>query len=144
MAITILAADVKRKAMIADSDTTYDSSISSLISEMQGPLEFSIADCYLSDITNTSLQATLRLGILEIITGEFIEQIRRQRGVVEMFSAAGVSVGEWTQRGVDLIQQGATRLAPFLKGMLPNMSDSVSQNSTLNNEPIFSISEEIP
>lgn len=143
MAITILVTDVKRKAMIADSNTAYDSSISALISEMQGPLEFSIADCYVRDTANSNLQATLELGMLEIIAGEFIEQLRRQIGAVETFSAAGVSVGEWTQRGVDLIQQGATRLSPYLKGMLPCMSDSTSRSSTLNQEPVFSVTEEV-
>ena len=85
MAITISSSDIKRKAMIADSNTAYDTKITSLITEMQGPLEYSVDDCYFNDTSNTKLQATLKLGILEIITGEFMEQLRR---------------GDWKHRAV--------------------------------------------
>jgi hypothetical protein len=142
MAITITTAEVKRKAMIASSDTSYDSAISSLITEMQAPLEYSIADVYLNDST-ANLQATLKLGILEIITGEFLEQLRREFGSSEEFSVAGVSVGASAQRGIDLIQQGATRLGPYLKGALPMMADSVPASTTSDQDTEFTIDEEV-
>lgn len=142
MAITITTAEVKRKAMIASADTTYDSAISSLITEMQAPLEYSIADVYLNDST-ANLQAALKLGILEIITGEFLEQLRRELGSSEEFSVAGVSIGASAQRGVDLIQQGAARLAPYLKGALPMMSDAVPASTTSDRDTAFSRDEEV-
>jgi len=130
MAILITLADVKRKAGIDSTNTDYDSAISSLISEMQGPLEYSIADCYLNDTTNTNLQATLRLGILEMIAGEFAEQLRREPGGSEQFGIAGLTMGPAGVTGVELIQQGATRLAPYLKAALPMMADTASVSST--------------
>lgn len=140
MAITITAADVKRKAMI--DVTTYDTSITSLITEMQAALEYSIADVYLNNTTNTNLQATLKLGMLEIITGEFLEQLRRESGASEEFSAAGISIGASNIRGADLVQQGATRLAPYLKSVLPMISESAVSSTTVD-DPAFSQDEEV-
>ena len=142
MAISIAASEVKSKAMIASADTTHDVAIALLISEMQPPLEYSVADCYLAD-SDAGLQATLKLGMLEIITGEFLEQMRREVGATEEFSVNGLSVGGSAQRGVELIQQGATRLSPYLKGSLPNMADSASASSTLADEPVFDRREEV-
>jgi hypothetical protein len=141
MAITITTADVKRKAMI--DVATYDTSISSLITEMQAALEYSIADIYLNDTSNTNLQATLKLGMLEIITGEFIEQLRRESGATEQFAAGGVTIGASSIRGADLIQQGATRLTPYLKSVLPMMSENCPDSITIDDESIFSIDEEV-
>ena len=143
MPISISSADIKRKAMIDASNTNYDSLISSLISEMLPPLQYSIADCYLTDTSNSGLQATLSLGMLEIITGEFIEQLRREFGATEEFSIPGVSIGASTLRGADLIQQGATRLAPYLKSTLPMMSEGTVLNSTSDKDTEFSLNEEV-
>jgi hypothetical protein len=142
MAITITTAEVKRKAMIPSSETEYDSAISALITEMQAPLEYSVADVYLNDTTE-KLQATLKLGMLEIITGEFLEQLRRELGSVEQFTVAGLAMGESPQRGVDLIQQGATRLAPYLKSALPMMSENLPASTTVDDETVFSVEEEV-
>lgn len=141
MAITISAADVKRKAMIATSD--YDSAISALIAEMQPALEHSISPEHLANTADTNLQAVLKLGMLEIITGEFLEQLAREPGATEAFSVAGLSIGETARRGVDLIQQGATRLAPFLRGMLPMMCECGTSSSTKDANTVFSVDEEV-
>ncbi len=141
MSITITTADVKRKAGIDAADTTYDTAIAALITEMQGPLEHSIADLYLNDTANAELQATLKLGILEMIAGELVEQIRREAGSSEDFSIAGLSVGQSQARGVDMVQQGATRLAPYLKATLPMMSDTGCSSSTEDAEMAFSHEE---
>lgn len=143
MAITITVADIKRKAMIGASVITYDSAINSLISEMQSPIEYSIADCYLNDTINTKLQATLQLGILEIITGEFLEQLRREVGASEAVTIAGITLGASEMRGADLVQQGATRLAPFLKSALPMMSDTIALSTTVSSEATFSADQEV-
>lgn len=137
MAITITAADVKRKAGIESANTSYDTAIGSLITEMQGPLEYSITDSYLNDTSDTKLQATLKLGMLEMIAGEFVEQLRREIGATEQFGIAGVTVGASTATGVNLIQQGATRLAPYLKSALPMMSETQSLNSTSDADLVF-------
>ncbi len=141
MAITITAAEVKRKAMITTSD--YDSAISALIAELQPTLEFSISPEHLANTADENLQAVLKLGMLEIITGEFLEQLAREAGAAEQFSVAGLSIGERSRQGVDLIQQGATRLAPFLKSMLPMMSESGTSSNTKDAQTVFSIGEEV-
>lgn len=140
MAITITAADVKRKAMI--DSTTYDTSITSLITEMQAALQYSIADVHLNN-TDANLQATLKLGMLEIITGEFIEQLRREAGAAEDFSAGGVTMGSSSLRGVDLIEQGASRLSPYLKSTLPMMYESTAHSTTIDSDTCFSKDEEV-
>lgn len=141
MAISITVDEVKRKAMIDASDETYDDAIEDLIDEMQPALEYSIADEYLNDTSDANLQAALKLGMLEIVTGEFVEQLRRRLGAAEEFSIAGVSIGAGQQRGVDLIQQGAGRLAPFLKSALPSAVDAASSSTTEDAEKVFSKQE---
>lgn len=143
MSITITSAEVKRKAGVDSATTTYDSAIASLISEMQGPLEYSITDAYINDASNTKLQATLKLGILEMIAGEFVEQLRREIGATEQFAVAGLTIGASTVTGMELIQQGATRLAPFLKSALPMMSETASASSTIDDDTSFSAEEGI-
>lgn len=140
MSITITTADVKRKAMVTT--TEYDSSIASLISEMQPALEYSITDSYLTS-SDTNLQATLKLGMLEIITGELLEQLRREIGASEQLAVAGVTIGPAAQTGIELIQQGATRLAPYLKSALPMMSENLPASTTQDANPVFSTEEEV-
>ena len=141
MAITITRADVKRKCMIPTSDTTYDASIDSLISEMQPAAEYIIADAYLADTGNIGLQAGLKLGVLEVISGEFLQQLARELGNLEQFSVGGVTVGEMKERGPVLVAQGAARLAPFLKSMQPMMSESEVSSTTTDVEPTFCLEE---
>ena len=143
MAISITAADVKRKAGIESANTGYDTAIGSLITEMQGPLEYSIADSYLNATSDTKLQATLKLGMLEMIAGEFVEQLHREIGATEQFGIAGVTLGASSASGVNLIQQGATRLAPYLKSALPMMSETQSSNSTSDRNLVFADDEEV-
>lgn len=139
MSITITRADVKRKAMIPTSETSYDTMIDGLISEMQPATEFTLVDAYLSDTGNIGLQAALRLGLLETIAGEFLQQLAREFGNMEQFSIGGVTVGEMKERGPALVQQGTARLAPFLKGVQPMMSDSPVQSTTKGTEPFFDL-----
>lgn len=143
MAISITAAEVKRKAGIDSVTTTYDTAIGSLITEMQGPLEYSIADGYLSNASDVKLQATLKLGMLEMIAGEFVEQLRRETGATEQFGIAGVTIGPSSATGVEMIQQGATRLAPYLKSALPMMSETQSSSSTADTELTFAAEREV-
>jgi len=141
VAITISVSDVKRKAMIPSTSTTYDSAIDSLIDEMQPALEYSIHETYLDDTVNSGLQATLTLGMLEIIAGEFIEQMKRESGAAEEFSAGGVTIGPSKLSGAELIQQGAARLSPYLKASLPYWIDSAALNSSSDSEPVFAREE---
>lgn len=143
MAISITAAEVKRKAGIDTSDTTYDSAIAALISEMQGPVEYSIADVYLNDTANTKLQATLKLGMLEIISGEFIEQIRREIGATEQFGIAGVTIGPSGVSGKEMGRQGAARLATFLKSALPMDFETHCSSTTTTADTVFALDREV-
>ena len=138
MAITITKVDVKRKCMIPASDTSYDSSIDSLIAEMQSAIEYGIGSAYLADTGNTGLQAALKLGILESISGEFLEQMCRETGASEQFSIAGLTVGERKERGMALMQQGAERLAPYLKSASMMMSETQIKSTTEDADRILS------
>jgi len=143
MAITITRAEVKRKCMIASGETTYDSDIDNLISEMQPAIEYTIADCYLSETGDARLQAALKLGMLEIISGEFLEQLCRELGATEEFEVGSITIGERKERGQALILQGAARLAPFLKSMQPSQSETAAQSTTLEAERAFGLSEPV-
>lgn len=141
MAITIARTDVKRKCMISASDTTYDSQIDSLISEMKPGIEYTIAADYLGNTSDAALQATLTLGTLEIISGEFLEQLLREPGASEQFSIAGVSIGERKEKGELLKAQGQARLSPFLKANQPMMSECRILSSTRDIRPRFSLDD---
>jgi len=115
MAISISRAEVKRKCMIPTSDTSRDSDIDALIGEMQPSVEYTISDGCLNDTGNTRLQATLKLGILEIISGECLRQMDRESGASETLSAGGITLGARRDYGASLAAQGAERLRPYLK-----------------------------
>jgi hypothetical protein len=132
MAISITKAEIKRKCRISSSDTTYDSDIDALISEMQPSIEYTIASMYLNDTLNTNLQATLKLGILEVMSGEFLQQISREYGSSETLSIGGVSIGTAPKHGEALIEQGLARLRPFRKA-IDGLSDEVQIASTTSN-----------
>lgn len=117
MAIVITKAEIKRKCMIPASETAYDSDIDALIAEMQPGIEYTIADSYLNDTGNSRLQALLKLGILEILSGEFIQQIFRKAGASESFKIGSLTIGARPQHGLKLIEQGQTRLCPFRKAV---------------------------
>jgi len=129
MAITITRAEVKRKCMIPASETTYDSDIDSLITETQPSVEYTIADVYLNDTGNTKLQAVLKLGILEIISGEFVQQLYREAGAAEEFKAGSITIGVRSDYGAKLIVQGTARLRPFRKA-IDGLSDEAQITST--------------
>jgi len=138
MAISITTADVKRKAMIASGDTSYDTDIAALIAEMQPVIERDIYPTCLSDTADTGLQALLKLGILEIIAGEFLEQLMRESGAGESFAAAGVTIGPALRTGPDLVLQGKTRLIPYLA-----VSFISALSNTVDVEPVFHSEEEV-
>ena len=125
MAISISRTEVKRKCMISAADTSHDSSIDALIAEMQPGIEYGIDDVYLGDLENARLQAALKLGVLEIISGEFLQQVMREPGASGSISIGGISIGEPAQNGPKLIAQGVERLKPFLKQAIT--SDEASQ-----------------
>ena len=137
MAITITRAEVKRKCMIPSSETGYDSDIDALIAEMQPSVEYTIADSYLSQTSDTKLQAVLKLGILEILSGEFLQQLLRETGASEEFSVGGLSLGARKDLGANLITQGTARLSPFRKAIEGLSDDSEIASNTSETERTF-------
>ncbi len=66
---------------------------------MQAALEYSIADSYLNDTSDANLQATLKLGMLEMIAGEFAGAAQAGRPErPEQFSVAGLAMGPSAKR----------------------------------------------
>jgi hypothetical protein len=143
MAITIARDDVKRKCMIPTENTSYDSHIDSLISEMQPGIEYTIADVFLNNVSDSALQSTLSLGVLEIISGEFLEQLSREPGASEAFEIAGVTLGERKEKGQLLKAQGQARLAPFLRAAPAMMDDSRVLSTSLDSERHFTFEEQM-
>lgn len=140
MSITIAKADIKRKCRISPTDSTYDSDIDSLISEMQPGIEYTIAGTYLDDVGNTRLQGILRLGMLEVMSGEFLRQLAREGGSGESFSVGGITIGATPDRGGELIEQGNARLQPFRKGIDGMTGEAAVQSTSSYKEAQFSLS----
>ena len=141
MSITIATDDVKRKCMIPSSETGYDDAIDDLIDEMQPAVEHTIADEYLNNTGDSDLQAALKLGILELISAEFLEQMSREAGATEQFVVGGLTIGERKERGADLLTRGKARLEPYLKAALPMMSESEAKSNTTDAEAAFADEE---
>ncbi len=138
MAITITRAEVKRKCMISSSDTTWDTDADALMAELQPSIEYTIADQYLNDTANTKLQAVLKLGILEMVSGELLQQIYRTAGASESVSVGGVSLGVRQEHGAKLIDQGVARLRPFQKLTDGLTDEAVIATNADNREREFS------
>lgn len=137
MAITITKAEIKRKSMIPAADTSHDSDIDALIAEMQPSIEYTLAAAYLNDTGNTKLQAVLKLGMLEIMSGEILQQLHREEGASEVFSVGSVSIGSRPEQGPKLIQQGQMRLSPYLKVDETPADDSGIASTTRDTERTF-------
>lgn len=117
MSLSVTSSRVKEKCGITVSD--FDATISNLISEITPVVEFAIRAEHLADSGNAGLQATLKLGLTEVICGELLEQIAREPGALESvrigdleFSPPPPSV--WSTLA-GLKRQGWARLRPFLK-----------------------------
>ncbi len=115
--MTITVDDVKRKCMIAGDDDSHDDSIEARIAEMQPALEFTLDPLYLNETGDAKLQALLQLGALELIAAEFLAQRWREAGFAEEFQAGGVRVGQFWERGKQLLELGTARLAPFRRSL---------------------------
>jgi hypothetical protein len=142
MSILVVRDDIKRKCRIALTDTTYDSDIDNLISEVQPGIEYTIADTYLSNISDINLQKILKLGIIEIISGEFLRQLLRESGSSESFSVGGITIGAASDHGGKLIEQGNARLQPFRKAIDGMTGEASVLSSTLNKDMEFAINKD--
>ncbi|GIK33250.1 MAG: hypothetical protein HND43_07675 [Armatimonadetes bacterium] len=117
MSLSVTSSRVKEKCGITVSD--YDATISNLIGEITPVVEFAIRGEHLADAGNTGLQATLKLGLTEVICGELLEQIAREPGASESVSIGDLALSPpppqvWSTLA-GLKRQGWARLRPFLK-----------------------------
>ncbi|MBP5092497.1 MAG: hypothetical protein J6332_00425 [Abditibacteriota bacterium] len=111
MAVTVSAADVKRKAMITGGE--QDSRVNALIAESLPAICALIDEMWLES-ENPNIIAALNLGALEIITGELLEELSREAGASEDFSLPGFTLGAAKVTGDKLITRGRERLKPYL------------------------------
>lgn len=115
MAISITRLEVKRKCMISSSDTSFDSYIESLITEMTPAIEQQIDPLHLANTADTRLQAALKLGALELVAGELLAQRAREPGFSEELQVGNLRIGQAWERGKALTEAGTLRLAPYLR-----------------------------
>lgn len=121
MGLSVTKEQVKQKCRIGVTD--FDDEIDDLIAEQLPVLEFAILEAHLDDVSNAGLQATLNLGALEVISGEFLAQAHREPGASESFWFADVTVSsrppEQFRVNISdpfgLKAQGWLRLSPYLK-----------------------------
>jgi hypothetical protein len=98
--------------------TAFDSRINNLIAEWVPVIQHAIKPEFLADTGNAGLQATLNLGATELVAGEFLDQLSRESGASEAFFFGWFEITPVWRRAGDpsgLKQQGALRLAPYLK-----------------------------
>jgi hypothetical protein len=99
--------------------SAYDNSIDGLISETVPAIEHAIQPERIADTANAGLQATLNLGALEIVCGEFLAQLSRSPGwldeiaVGDLRFAPAAKVDPLDPFG--LKTQGWARLRPYLR-----------------------------
>lgn len=121
MGLSVTKEQVKQKCRIGVTD--FDDEIDDLIDEQLPVLAFAILESHLEDVSNAGLQATLNLGALEVIAGEFLAQAHREPGASESFWFADVTV---SSRPPDVFRvsisdpfglkaQGWARLSSYLK-----------------------------
>ncbi|MBS1721794.1 MAG: hypothetical protein JSS66_02175 [Armatimonadetes bacterium] len=116
MSLVVTTSKVKERAGIGGS--TYDTKISNLITDWVAMLEYAIAPSFLNDTGNTGLQATLNLGAVEMVAGEFLAQLAREPGGSESLVFGWLSVRPAYTNLADpfgIKAQGLARLMPFLK-----------------------------
>lgn len=117
MALSVARSRVKERCGVAD--TAYDTVIDHLIADTVPAVEYAIRDELLADTGNAGLQATLNLGALEIVTGEFAALRLREPGGSEHVRVGDLEVVPF--RGYDpadpfgQIRHGWRRLRPYLK-----------------------------
>jgi len=137
MALPITRNDIKELLMIPTSDPACDAQIDSHISRSQPAIEYQIADGYLSDTVSAGLQALLKLGVMEVLAGEFWSQKSREEGasVVKIFSLQEDPTGEFREARA-LEAKGWRRLAPYLKGA-DGSPVIVPTDETEDGSPVF-------
>lgn len=116
MALSVTRARVKERC--GESGTAFDTAIDHLIEDHLSAIEYAIRPDWL-DSSEAGVQATLNLGALEIVTGEFMALRFRQPGAGDY-----VRDGEqetFPYRGSDpadpfgQVRVGWRRLRPFLR-----------------------------
>lgn len=134
MSLTVSSSRVKEKCGIDNTD--YDTQISHLVDDWVPVIEYAIQESFLSDTSNTGLQATLTLGATELVSGEFVAQLARKPGAYD-----AVAIGDLSLRPAfafnpadpsGMKAQGLERLRPFLKldsqiGSLANISVAIGK-----------------
>lgn len=115
MAISITVSEVKDKLLIASADTTYDTPIDNLIDLLQPALESELDPTLLAD---SSSAAAIKQGMLEVISGEFANQRRREPGYAEDIAVGTLKIATNAVDGSALILQGRERLLPYLGSSL--------------------------
>ncbi|MCC6446209.1 MAG: hypothetical protein IT210_22500 [Armatimonadetes bacterium] len=126
--LAISAEDIKDILFIPAEEAAYDAAITAHIARSQLAVEYRIAGDYLLDASAPGLQALLRLGVMEVLAGEFAEQAASEEGSVEAFQIASIRIGERSPDPAGLRTRGWERLAPFLK---PPPADLLSSTLTL-------------
>ena len=108
MSITLTADSTRVKQKCQITGTALDASISNIISEITPVVEFAIRDEALAS-TDSGLQSTIDLGVLEIVCAEVLEERVR-------LSTAAMDPGQLFLMAADrLRRRGWARLQPYLK-----------------------------
>jgi hypothetical protein len=116
MSLLVTLTKVREKCGLTG--TTYDARINNLIADWVPVIEFAVRADFIADTGNAGLQATLNLGATELVAGEFLDQLSRESGATEAFYFGWFEITPNWRRAGDpsgLKQQGALRLAPYLK-----------------------------
>lgn len=117
MSLTVPLSRVKERCGLTTS--VYDTLIANLTADLLSALTYAIEGAYIADTGNVGLQATLNLGALEIICGEFLVVHRQWPGVGDAVQVGDLRItpGEIHAPNdpAGWKSQGWQRLAPYLR-----------------------------
>ena len=112
-------ADLKPLLVLQTTDTEFDADLTSLLTSQQAALEYLLDPAILAvSMTDTGLQALLKLGIAEALAGEFLRRQARALGATDDFHLGPLTVSasrtdNQAQLGERLSALGLKRLEPF-------------------------------
>ena len=121
--LTVTHADLKPLCAIDAGDTSSDDGLDALITAQQPVLEYALDPAVLAaSASNTGLQATLTLGLAEVLAGEWLRRQARAPGFTDDFHVGPLAVtasrtDNPAQLGERLATQGGKRLEPFLRAI---------------------------
>ena len=117
--LPITSADLKPLLALQITDTAFDAALAELLTTAQAAIEYMLDPAVLAaSAGNAGLGALLKLGVAEMLAGEFLRRQARALGATDDFHIGPLTVSasktdNQAQLGERLVLLGLKRLEPF-------------------------------